>query len=127
MVNYFKKSKPDGEPSSSKGSRKHLLEDASYEVAQRAQRHEDELNSRFEHTTLDHPGHSKCPKAILEDLEAVQDLVSELMASECWKCGRGVIDKFSVAAWFKKWDGDQRSDRSPSLSTMRCSQEECGP
>ncbi|MCJ1249649.1 hypothetical protein MMC30_006875 [Trapelia coarctata] len=125
MSSYPKKSKPTGEPSSSKGNWKHPSEDASYEVALRAPRHEGELSGRLENTAVDHPARSECPKAILEDLEAVQDFLSKVMVTSCCKCGGDLIYSFSAAAWFKKWDDDQRSHKIQSLSTARCSQERC--
>jgi len=99
---YPNKNKSNGEPSSSKEGRKHASEDASYDVPQLVQRHQDELSDRFENTTLNHPAHTECPKAILEDLEAVSDFVSDVMAMQCRKCARGLIDNFSAAAWFTK-------------------------
>lgn len=73
-------------PSSSKGHRKHPSHDASYKIKQRAPDHEDRPDGRFGNVGLDPAGHSECPQAMLEDLEAIQDFVSEVMPTDCCKC-----------------------------------------
>ena len=115
MSSYSKRSTPAGEPSSSKGGRK-----------QPSRRHEDELSGQFDNVSLDHHPSSECPEPILEDLEAVQDFVSEVMATRCRKCERSLIHNFSAEDWYKKWDDNQKSYKTSSLSTARCSKESCG-
>ena len=121
------KKKPDDglQASSSKGIRRNdNNNDRSHEVAKRMQQHEDELSGYG-----DAPNSSEkdaaYPEAIQDDLDAVRGFISDVMATTCHKCDAQLMQEFSAAKWFKKWENAQKHEKNPSICAALCSEPRC--
>ena len=117
--------------SSSTGLKRNSNDDRSSELARRMQEHEDKISgynraqdSQSSSQNRDNKG-AAYPEAIQDDLDAVREFISDVMATTCYKCDTQLIHEFTAAKWFKKWETAQKHNDNPSICAAICPQSRC--